>query len=357
MHRSRLFLLPSLLATLLALWATAASAAEGSVSGPTMGYFFDQQQQALRPILGAPGASAIGDALALSAQLTRAEVAPTQQFALGVSAEGGLVWVDLRGPAPQSRPVALGLETVSRILISPGGRAAAVYDRGARRVQFLSGLPNAPVAAATVGLEELQGVLTAMAVGDDGETLLAATSSASADGGLYVIRAGGDVRRVSAAGRILSVSFLAGQDNAVAADYGRSEVLRIDGVSSAAATTVLASGRDGVDKPVAVEASPRLNQVVAALDGVGRLAVIPLNGGPARFVECNCQPRELTRMRGDSVFRLTSDARQPLFVLDAGRMGADGSTPAPRVLFIPAGVEQQSAPPAGNVPVRPRTAR
>lgn len=357
MHCFRTSSISLWLIVLLALWPAAAPAAsQGSVAGPKMGYFFDAPQRSLRPILGVPGAARIGDAAPLNVQLTKAEVAPGQQYALGATAEGGLVWIDLRGDLPQTRPIAVGVTAISRILLSPTGEAGAIYDRGSRQVQFLSRLLDSPSAGATVGIESLQGVLTALAVSDDARTLLAATASADADGSLYVLQAGGEVRRVSAAGRVLSMAFLPQQDNALIADYGRSEVLRIDGVRSVAVATLLAAGRDGVAKPLAVQVDAKLNHAVAALDGTGRLALIPLAGGAARFVECNCRPRELTQMRGDSLFRLTSDPSQPLFVLDAGRLAADGETMDPRVVFIPADAGR-AAPPKSNLPLRPRAAR
>jgi len=215
---------------------------------------------------------------------------------------------------------------------------------------------DAPAAGSTVSLSGVQGLLTAMAVSDDGRTLLAATSSANADGGLYVVEAGGEVRRVSTVGRVLSMSFLPGQDNALVGDYGRSEVLRIDGVTSVAVAAVIAAGRDGVSRPVAVGAGGDLTHAVAALDGSSQVALIPLAGGPPSFVDCNCRPRELSRMRGASVFRLTSDATQPLYVLEARRLGPDGSALEPRVSFVPAG-SPAAAPAPGATPIRPRSAR
>ncbi len=346
----------ALAVSLLALTPAAGqAAAEGSVSGPTLGYFFDQQQRSLRPVLGVPGASQIAAGLGLNVELRDAEVAPGQQYALGITADGGVVWVDLRGSVPQTRMVAVGV-AASRVLISPQGESAAVYDRQGRRVQFLTDMLSSPAAGSTVSLSGVQGLLTALAVSDDGRTILAATSSANADGGLYVVEAGGEVRRASTVGRVLSMNFLPGQDNALVADYGRSEVLRIDGVSSVAVAAVIAAGRDGVSNPVAVAAGGKLTHAVAALDGTSRVALIPLAGGSPSFVECNCRPRELSPMRGDAVFRLTSDPTQPLFVLEAGRLGPDGSSLDPRVSFIPAGSEAPAATP-GVTPIRPRSAR
>lgn len=358
MAHSRFLMTAALLAGCWALTpASTQAAAEGTVSGPTMGFFFDAQLGGLRPILGVPGAAQIGAGLALNGPLSRAQVAPGQQYALGVDADGSLVFVDLRVSPPQSRALPVGLENVSRILISPLGEAAAVYDRGARRVQFFTGMLASPSSGSVVALTGLQGVLTAMAVGDQGQTLLAATSSAEGQGGLYVVESGGEVRRVSAVGRVLSMTFLPGQDNALLADYERSEVLRVDGVRSVAVANVIAAARDGVRRPLAIQASADRRHAVAALDGSGRLALIPLSGGAAQFVDCNCRPRELTPMRGKSLYRLTSDPNQPLFVLDAGRMSADGATMDPRVVFVPAQQTGQSPAPVQPRPVRPRSAR
>ena len=96
---------------------------------------------------------------------------------------------------------------------------------------------------------------------------------------------------------------------------------------------MLASGDDGVESPVAVAATDD-GQALAAAQG--RAALIPAQGGALRFVECDCRPQTLTRLAGDSFFRLTDDLTAPILLLDAGRLAADGVTPDPRVMFVPA---------------------
>ena len=348
----------ALAVALLALTPAAAwAASEDLVSGPTLGYLFDPQHSALRPILGVPGAAHIAEGIALSAPLTMAEVAPGQQYALGVDVSGGLVWIDLRGAVPQSRLVATGLAEVSRIVISPTGAAAAVYDRKARQAQLLGGMLTQPAAGATVSLSGLQGVLTALAVSDDARTLLAATASRQTGGALYAVAASGEVRGLGPLGRALSMAFVPGEDIALIADHDRSEVLRVNGVSAGGGPIVLASGRDGVQRPLAVHADVRNSQAVVALADSGRLAMIPLVGGAPRFVECACRPQEVTPLRGNSLFRLTADPRRPVYVLDGAHLASDGVSVAPRVVFVPASVDETPAPAPTNLPTRPSVAR
>ncbi|MBI1355539.1 MAG: hypothetical protein GC160_14440 [Acidobacteria bacterium] len=339
----------------LALAAVLSAATEGAVSGPVLGYLFDQQQLVLRPILGVPGASHIAEGLPLNVQLAMAEVAPGQQYALGVDTDGGLVWIDLRGETPQSRPVSVGVSTVSRVLISPTGQAAAVYDRRARQVQFLSGMLTQPTAGATVSLADLQGLLTALAVSDDARTLLAATATRDAGGSLYGVTASGEVRGLGSVGRALALAFLPAQDNALVADHDRSEVLRINGVSNGGGATVLASGRDGVQKPMAVFADVNQSKAVVALAESGRLAMIPLGGGAPQFLDCSCRPQELSALRGNSLLRLSSDPRRPIYVLEGAHLASDGASVDPRIVFVPANPGEEAAQSAA--PPRPTVAR
>jgi len=53
------------------------------IRGPQLGYVFDESQGILRPILGVPGASRLGDSLSLGVSLTLAEISPKQDYALG----------------------------------------------------------------------------------------------------------------------------------------------------------------------------------------------------------------------------------------------------------------------------------
>src|SRR5262249_61751257 len=72
-------------------------AQQGSLGGPVSGYVFDWQAQSLRIVRGIPGASVIGDGVDLGAGVMSAWVAPRQDAAVTVSAEGDVRPVRLPG--------------------------------------------------------------------------------------------------------------------------------------------------------------------------------------------------------------------------------------------------------------------
>ena len=73
----------------LVLLAAAGCAGENSqLSGPVSGYVFDGARREVRPILGIPGASTIGEALDFGFAVSAAYVAPRQDAALVTAADG-----------------------------------------------------------------------------------------------------------------------------------------------------------------------------------------------------------------------------------------------------------------------------
>jgi hypothetical protein len=300
---------------------------------------------------GIPGASYVGNPLPLDFAPQLVEVSPSHDYAIGVEAGTGKVfWIDLRS----GTPVAEALTNVSlgadRIVYSPLGKAAALYYRQAKQIEVLTGLPGEADLSGRVDLASLPGLLTALAVSDDGKTLAAATSQG--DGGsLFVAAPGEDARLLGPLGRAVGLKFLHGSQDLLVADAGRNEILHIRNAKTAAEWTVLASRLDGIDQPVAVAAA-RDNTTAFAVNAADRtIARMPLGGGPIEFLECACIPTGLDPLAAESVFRLTSAASGPLYMLDARPQG-NGLSGQPRVLFIPA--ENQAPATAGDGSAAPR---
>ena len=82
-----------------------AMAREGSVSGPGSGFVFDRSGSALRPVLGIPGASVLGDPLKLGFDLSSATVAPAQDSVLAIAADGGSHFLRLSADGAAERGV------------------------------------------------------------------------------------------------------------------------------------------------------------------------------------------------------------------------------------------------------------
>jgi len=198
-----------------------------------------------------------------------------------------------------------------------------------------------------VDISLLPGILTALAVNDRGDALLAAVSDRDS-GSLYALTVGGQPRLVAPVTRVTAVRFLHNSSDAVAADYDANEVLLIRNVLTNPQPVVMASARDGVQRPVAVASSPDNQRIFAANSEPGAVAVISPEGGAPELIACNCHATELSAVRGGSMFRLSSATTAPIMLLDA-------SQPQARMLFIPPAEGTGEAPVAEpGIPRGPR---
>ena len=313
---------------------------DGPIRGPVLGYVFDPAASGIRPLPGIPGASYVGNAMPIGFTPSLVEVSPSQDYALGVEAGSGYLFViDLRTGIPAAERLTAVSAGVDRIFFSPSGKAAALYYRRGKEIGILTGLPDGVSSPQHIDLAGMPGMLTALAVSDDGKALAAASSQATGSrsdtGTLFVGSPGGDLRPVGPLGRASALSFLNDSQDLLVADIGRNEVVRVRNIQAGAEWTVLASRQDGLQQPVAVAAS-RDNRMAFAVSSSDRqIAWIPLSGGPVEFVSCSCAPTTLSALATGSVFRITSATSAPIYMLDA-RPQNDGPTNQPRVLFIPA---------------------
>lgn len=311
------------------------AAQEGPIRGPLLGYVFDSSDLRLKPLVGIPGASYVGDPLPLGFTPEFVEVSPNHQYAVGVEASSGNVFViDLRSSLPSAQPLAQVSTGADRAFLSPQGKAAAFYDRDTAQVEILTGLPAEPNLAGRVNLVSLAGTLTAIGVSDDGKALAIASSEGDR-GSLFVATPDEAPQLVGPLGRASALAFLNDVQDLLIADAGRSEVARVRNWKAGAEWTVLASRRDGIDQPVAVIASADSATAFVVQSSGRKIARLPLNGGGIDFVDCPCKPTALDALAPGSVFRLTAASSAPIYMLDARpREGAVSGQP--RVLFIPA---------------------
>lgn len=312
-----------LLATLLLAPAGAKSQTLPPIQGPVLGYLWDQQLSGIRPIFGIPGSSTLGPVLDLGVVIRGAEISQAQDYALAVDASGRLLLVDLQAASLSARTIeTTPLRPPDRIFLSPTGASAALYYREAASVQVVKGLPAAPSLGSPLDLSSLPNLLTALAISDSGDVLLAAIPE-----GLYALAAGGTPPvLVSPTTSISATSFLDNSHDAVVAARSRNEVLWIRDVAGAAAQVLLAGERDGIADPIAIAGSKDRRRVFIGSNG--GVAILELGGGPPVLLPCDCSPSGLYRLAGDSVFRLNDPSSGPMFLLDA-------SSREPRVLFIP----------------------
>jgi hypothetical protein len=316
-----------------------------SLSGPILGLVFDESKSGLRPIFGIPGASRLGNVWVLGRDIQRAWISPPQDYALAESKpDGSIVLVSFGKGTIVVRPIKGVASGVGNISLSANGGVAAIYYPRAGGLQFITGLPVAPLASALIPFSALPQSATAMAVSDDGEAVLLATAEQKS-GSLLLLTRDSQTRVLTLLGKASAISFLSGTHNALIADEQNNAVLLIQDVTGAAITSTVAGASEGIAHPLAVEASED-NRLAFIANGRSRsISTVDLQSGRLSSLACNCTPTGLHRLKGNAVFRLNelSDANLQLF---------DAGVSEPRVLFVPAEAKQPAAPGGTTVPDR-----
>ncbi len=303
-----------------------ALAAGATIQGPQLGYVFDNAKKELRPILGIPGAAVLGQTLALASDvdLRKVAISPLENYALVVAGEHNQAMVFAMGQPALTPVLVQGADRgADQIVISVGGLAAALYYQDAGRIEVVTGLPAAPKVSSELYLQSGQ-ELTAIAVGDDGHTVLAA-----AGGTVFQAAVGGEVPILRDLGLVTAIT-IPTKGTAFVADSGNNEIHRVQGIGAGIETDVIAGAKEGISSPVAVEVSRDGSRLFVANAKPGSVSIIDLQGDAvASTIKCACTPTGMLRLAGNEAFRLTEMSSQPMWVLDAGET-------EPRVLFIPA---------------------
>ena len=311
------------LSLILCAFPVMGSAQDGTaLSGPVSGFVFDQKAQALRPMLGIPGAAYLGSAVFGS--LEAAAVAPDGSAALAVK-EGKLLLVTGLKAEPAAVEIEGAIEGAGRIAWAADGFSAAVYAPVSGRVQMLRKLNATPVADEAVDLSALAGTVTALACAGDG---IVAGVADEAAGGVYFVKAGVAARLLAGAARPSGIT-VAGSD-LFFADQDRGQVWQVAGFAGDATPMLFA---EGLASPVGVQVAG--NRLFVANAGDSTLEIFDRNArASAGRLALDAAPAMLEAFGNRTVWLLNTAGAtaDPLYVLDAGNN--------PAVYFVPAGREE-----------------
>jgi hypothetical protein len=294
--------------------------ADNRWQSPVLGYLAGEDPLELRVMAGIPGAAIRGEPLPLPDGLTRIRLAPGHRFALAERGEAGPPAVlNLDGDAaPALAPLPGAVAQADAAVFSPSGRSVVLYSAREERLQVLTGLPGEPRVLRNFPVS----APAALAVSDDGETLL----TADAEGTVYLAGAGGGTRPVWRASTLAGMAFLPNRAAAVACDGGRGEVFLLGGLDGASYSRVVATGLDGAG---ALRASSDGAAVFVAAREGNRLWRIDLASTQVRAFDVPAAPAMLEPLRLPDAFLISSPPGEPAWLFVSG--GAEA-----RSYFIPA---------------------
>lgn len=238
--------------TLVLAMVAAAGFCQSSLQPPTTGYVLDQSG-ALRTIVGIPGAAVLGDPLVPGFLFSTVRTAPQRNYVLGL-AQGGnsapVLVTGLGSAAPIATTIS-GAIAADLLATNDGGTMAATYSSKSEQLQFIGGLPGAPIPNEPISPG---GGAPISALALQGNTIVYATSNGTS-GALYYLAA---VRRhavsryIAPAGRVTAIGFANGGGDLVYADALRNEVVILRNFRTSADPIVFATAKDGVSQPVAL---------------------------------------------------------------------------------------------------------
>jgi len=297
------------------------------VGVPSMGFVYDGSQSAIRPILGLPGAAIVGAPLDPGFAVARAAVAAQRQFVLAASGDDGRARVIVvQDSGLTVRPVDGALISPDRMILSPSATSAILYRRDAARLQIVTGLPEAPVVAREIALDD-SGSAHALAVSDDGALALYAAGA----GPLWLFDSNGGRAQLSLPAAVAAVTFRPGGSDALAVvRTGELYMIQADGGTAYYGRI---AGDDPSD-PVAVQLSRDGARAYVAYAG-GSIAVFDSAAGVSKTVSCECSPTGLEPVNS-AMFRVNDGSSGPVMLYDGS--GAD-----PRVWFVPVDRTQGNA--------------
>ena len=302
------------------------ASAQGALSGPSLGFLFDPQAQALRRIWGIPGSAVAGETLDLGFPTTQAVLSPAQNYALVESGEGSVSLVLLGQTAIATQMVTALPPLPDRIAMSPAGHAAAfLYGTS---VKILTELPTSLDRMEEIDISALPGAPAALAISDDGAVLavlVAGNTQTSFPGGVFVFNRSDSGPHLVAATAVSDLSFFPDSHDALITDETSNSVTALEDIGGIAASQWTFVD-DRLPAPSSARASLDGQRILLASAKNNLIALLDRNGANPVFAPCSCSP-DRTGPLSNFIYQLTDPGVGLLWILDFSQ--------DPRLYFVP----------------------
>ncbi|MGH9631067.1 MAG: hypothetical protein ACRD7E_22395 [Bryobacteraceae bacterium] len=314
---------------LAVLHAPVSLMAQGNLSGPVAGFVLDSAAGSLRPILGTPGSTTLGQPVESPFRFRLAVFPRGQKYALA-AAEGQPFLMRINLDRPSDAPLMInGADAqVDALSLSAGGDVAALYRKSDRSLQILSGLNTSPQAGARLDAAMIPGDVKSLAISEDGRLVLIGIVHESGGSVWGMGTEGEPPRMLMRVSEPSALAFVPGTYDALIADAGGNAVHLLRNAAGNGLPVVLADASSGVAEPAAVLASADGSRAFIANTGTRSVLIAHLSGTSSTIHSCDCAPSALQPLRSPSAFLLTSLSSGKLWLLDAYES-------EPRIFFVP----------------------
>ncbi|RXH55937.1 hypothetical protein [Granulicella sibirica] len=287
-------------------------------SGPQLGYIWSDKTHTLRPVLGIPGSSRLGESVVPADLYLTGASSAVSNLAILQETDGVLDLMSL----PSGSPVRLSatLAPNAQIRFAPSGNNAVAFVPGTSSVTLLTTLGSSPKAQSVAFNSAI-----AEAAVSDSATVAAALSS----GSIRTISLAGTPNTSGSVATLGGLSFVGTTENLLFADAASNSVTMVSNSTTSPASTLIPSA-SMLKSPQGLGATHDGHYAILANTGNASIVRVDLTAqtAPQSFA-CSCQPALVAQLSGSGVFRVTSADSGPAWMLDA-------SASIPRVLFIPA---------------------
>jgi hypothetical protein len=291
-----------------------------AANGPQLGYFWNAADATLRPIMGIPGASQIGQSVVPSGTYTAGGASSASAVAVLQEPDGSLDVMAL--PTGQPMHVSASTTTGAQIRFSPSGKSALVFTPGSSSVVLVTGLTSAPSANSIASPSAIQEA----ALSDSGSFAIASGSAAGTH--IQIVGANGAANTVGNVGTLGGLAFASG-DSVVFADASANTLTLIRNASTSPSPAQVPTSAL-LMTPSALGVSPNGQWVLVANSADPSTVRVDLTAQNAPLrIACGCTPTLVATVTGTATFRVTAPGTGPIWAVDAG-------VSSPRSFFIPA---------------------
>ncbi len=285
------------------------------LGGPVLGYVFDRASQEFREITGIPGAALAGRSIQPELSLNSAWISPHRALALSQAPGGELILVNLAERIAACRILGSPDSRITKAYWSPAGTSAALLKENTSTLLLFQISPASESSLREVVTSELQGEITALAISDDGQLILAGVTGAESST-LQVISPAGNHRSIASMSSVSALAFHPSGKSIYVADRRGNAIWCVKGVPENPQISRIASNHLELAGPVALALNGAGDRLAILNADAPHLCVIELKSNLAFRVNNQLALDQLNPWPSGNVFQLQEYSGGPLPLLE-----------------------------------------